>query len=305
MPISLNYVLITPARNEAEFIEFTIKSVAAQTARPMKWVIVSDGSTDRTDEIVERYLPAHPWIELVRMPERQERHFAGKVNAFNAGYARVKNLPYEFIASLDADISFDPEYFSYLLDKLAMDSKLGLVGTPFKGESDRMYDYRYVNIEHVSGACQLFRRECFENIGGYVPIKAGGIDYLMVITARMKGWKTRTFTEKVSFHHREMGTARDGPWKARFRYGIKDYTFGNHPLWELSRVAYQLTQPPRVIGGALLGAGYIWAGLRRVERPVSRELVNFVRREQMERLRGIAFRRPRSGRSRQEASSSK
>src|SRR5208282_5013460 len=160
------YVLITPARNEAEFIELTIRSVVAQTVRPARWVIVSDGSTDGTDEIVLRYAADNPWMELVRMPERRERHFAGKVHAFNAGYARVKDVKYEVIGSLDADMSFDEEYFSFLLRKLAEDPALGLVGTPFREGPNPIYDYRFVSIEHVSGACQLFRRECFEEIGG-------------------------------------------------------------------------------------------------------------------------------------------
>src|SRR5206468_13059785 len=135
------YVLITPARNEAQFIELTIKSVVAQTVRPLKWVIVSDGSTDGTEEIVNKYVADHPWIELVRMPERRERHFAGKVHAFNAGYASVKHLNWDAVGSLDADISFDGEFFSFLLGKLAEDSTLGLVGAPFKDSS--MYDYRF------------------------------------------------------------------------------------------------------------------------------------------------------------------
>src|SRR6266436_7360745 len=183
MANTLNYVLITPARNEAAFIEQTIESVVAQMARPAKWVIVSDGSTDGTDEIVKRYA-SHEWIELVRMPERRERHFAGKVHAFNAGYARVRDLQCEMVGSLDGDISFDEDYFSFLLQMLAEDRELGLVGTPFKGSSSPTYDYRFVSIEHVSGACQLFRRECFEEIGGYVPVKGGGVDHIAVIAAR-------------------------------------------------------------------------------------------------------------------------
>ena len=208
MSVLPTYVVITPARNEAQFIELTIQSLVAQSVRPSRWIIVSDGSTDDTDDIVRKYSASHSWIELLRMPERQERHFAGKVQAFNAGYARVRDLPFDAIASLDADISFDPEYFSFLLSKLAEDPHLGLVGTPFKEGPDQVYDYRFVNIEHVSGACQLFRRDCFEQIGGYVPVKGGGIDYIAVIGARMRGWRTRTFPEKVCHHHREMGTAQ-------------------------------------------------------------------------------------------------
>jgi glycosyltransferase involved in cell wall biosynthesis len=279
------YVVVTPARNEAKFIELTLKSVVSQIVRPLKWVIVSDGSTDGTDVIIETYAAANPWIELVKMPGREGRDFAGKVHAFNAGYARVSKIDYEVIVSLDADISFGEDYFSYLLTKLDEDPELGLAGTPFDEGSGHIYDYRYVSIEHVSGACQMFRRECFDAIGGYCPVKGGLIDRIAVISARMKGWKTRTFTERTCFHHRAMGTAQHGRVLAKFKDGAKDYAIGNHPAWELFRSVYQLTKKPFVIGGLALGVGYSWSAIRNVQRPVSGELVRFHRREQMHRLR--------------------
>jgi len=285
-----SYVLITPARNEEHFIERTIESVIAQTLRPVKWVIVSDGSTDRTEEIVRRYVDNHPWIELLHMPERKERHFAGKVMAFNAGYARVGEISYNVIASLDADIWLPAsDYFEFLLQKLDNDPALGLVGTPFE-ERSTTYDYRFVNIEHVSGACQVFRRECFEQIGGYVPVKGGGIDHIAVMSARMKGWKTRTFTERTTVHSREMGTAEDTSWRARLKQGQKDYVFGYHPVWELFRTAYQMTRQPLVLGGLLLAAGYLGACLRRSEHPISMEMIEFQRREQLRRLKQFVLR---------------
>jgi len=282
----LTYVLVTPARNEAQFIELTIKSVVAQKVRPVKWVIVSDGSTDGTDDLVQKYTAVHPWIELVRMPERRERHFAAKVNAFNAGYSRVKGLNYQIIGSLDGDVSFDEDFFPFLLQKLAEDPRLGLVGAPFQDAgSNQIYDYRFVSIEHVSGCCQLFRRECFEQIGGYVPIKGGGIDLIAVVTARMKGWKTRSFTEKVCLHHRTMGTAQNGTLTVWFKNGRKDYALGCHPVWELFRTMYQMTKKPLILGGLLLATGYIWDSIRRMERPMPQEVREFRRREQMKRLK--------------------
>jgi glycosyltransferase involved in cell wall biosynthesis len=281
--MALSYVLVTPARDEAEFIELTIRSVIAQAVRPLKWVIVSDGSADRTDDIVRRHLDDNPWIELIRMERREERHFGGKVEAFNAGYARVKHLSYDAIGSLDADVSFDSGHFAFLLEKLAADPALGLVGAAFRDSS--AYDYLFVSIEHVSGACQLFRRACFEDIGGYMPIRAGGADHVAVITTRMKGWRTRTFTERPYVHHRDMGTATHGRLMARFRDGGLDYALGGHPLWELCRAAYQMTRKPYVVGGLMVASGYGAAALRRAERPVSPELVVFRRREQMHRLR--------------------
>src|SRR5271157_1636068 len=286
------YVLITPARNEVEFIELTIKSVVAQTVRPAKWVIVSDGSTDGTDGIVSKHAAEHPWIELVRMPERRERHFAGKVHAFNAGRAAVADLHFEVIGNLDADVSFEPGHFEFLIAKFAVDPRLGVVGAPFR-EGRYQYDYRYANIENVWGGCQLFRRECFEDIGGYIPVKGGGIDHLAVVSARMKGWKTRTFTEKVCLHHRLMGTAQHGGLAARYRLGAKDYSLGNHPVWELFRMFYQMMHRPLLIGGLALGSGYAWSLVRRVKRPVSDDLVAFTGREQMQRLGRFLLRKPR------------
>jgi glycosyltransferase involved in cell wall biosynthesis len=287
----LRYVLITPARNEAAFIELTIKSVVAQTVRPLKWVIVSDGSTDGTDEIVKKYLTEQDWIELLRMPERKERHFAAKVRAFEAGHARVKNLEYDIIGNLDADISFEEDYFSFLLSKFAENPRLGVGGTAFR-EGSNQYDYRFTSIEHVSGQCQMFRRKAFEEIGGYVPAEGGGIDLVAVLKARMKGWETRTFPEKVFAHHRQMGTAKYGGLMAKFKDGEKDYVLGGHPVWEVFRWIYQMTKPPYVIGGCALFIGYWGALFCRRARSAPDEVVRFRRREQMSRLRRFIIGKP-------------
>jgi len=281
------YALVTPARNEAAFIHETIQSVVAQKVLPVKWIIVSDGSTDGTDGVVRPYTAAHRWIELVTLPERAERNFAGKVAAFNAGVARLAGVEYDIIGNLDADVSFDPEYFSFLLGKLAEDPTLGLVGTPYRDPLNEMYDYRYVSIEQVTGPCQVFRRQCFEAIGGYMPVIGGAIDRIADIAARMKGWKTRTFTEKIYVHHRPTGTAQQGWLKSKFRDGGKDYSVGTSLIWELGRASYQMTKKPLVLGGLATGTGYFWSLVRRVERPVSREMVEFCRHEQMARLKAL------------------
>ncbi len=286
MPTLPSYALITPARNEEAFIELTIKSMVAQTVKPLRWVIVSDGSTDRTDEIVRSYLSANPWMELLRMPERRERHFAGKVMAFQAGRAKLGDLPYDVIGNLDADVSFESEHFQYLVSKFTENLKLGVVGAPFIEES-RGYDYRFSNIENVWGGCQLFRRECFEEIGGYVAAKGGCVDHIAVISARMKGWKTRTFTERACVHHRTMGTAQHSGFAAKFRDGAKDYSVGNHPFWELFRTVYQMSRRPLFVGGVALALGYVWSMIRLVQRPVSHEFVAFTRREQIQRLKAF------------------
>jgi glycosyltransferase involved in cell wall biosynthesis len=282
----MTYVLITPARNEADYIELTIQSMIEQTSPPLKWVIVSDGSTDGTDDIVKKYLHAYPWMELVRTPERKERHFSGKVLAFNAGYEKVKNLSYNIIGNLDADLSFDKDYFEFLLSKFIENPKLGVAGTPFV-EDEKHYNFKFASTDHVSGACQLFRKNCFEEIGGYIPIKAGGIDWTAVTTARMKGWTTRTFVEKTCTHHRKIGTGGNGKLTAQFKYGQKNYFLGGHPLWHLSRSIFQMKNKPYIIGGILLLWGYTWAFITRMERPISKELMAFYRTEQMQRLKNI------------------
>lgn len=281
------YVLITPARNEEAFIEKTIESMIHQTYLPIKWVVVNDGSTDSTASRVQAYLSKYDWIELVNLPVRQERDFAAKVNAFNSGHERVKHLDYEIIGNLDSDVSLDVDHFEFLLGKFRADPRLGVAGTVFR---EKGYNSETDSLEgqlHVSGQCQLFRRQCFEDIEGYVANKAGGIDWIAVTKARMMGWKTRSFREKSFFHHRHLGTAERGAFAAAFSYGEKDYYLGGHPVWELFRVTYRMVKPAYFIDGIALGLGYAWALLRRLRRPVSKELMAFHRREQMRKLKAI------------------
>ncbi len=203
----LPYVLITPARNEEAFIEKTIVSVINQTVLPVRWVIVDDASTDKTPEIISRYLPDHPWIEMVQMPPRRDRSFAAKVHSFNAGYEKVKGLEYEVIGNLDSDVSFGNDFLGFLIEKFAEDPSLGVAGTIFKEDGYSSEKDSFEGQTHVSGQVQLFRRRCFEEIGGYIPHRAGGIDWMAVTTARMMGWKTKSFREKFFFHYRHLGTA--------------------------------------------------------------------------------------------------
>jgi glycosyltransferase involved in cell wall biosynthesis len=215
--------------------------------------------------------------------------------AFNTGYVELSGLTYQVIGNLDADITFEPDYLEFLMGKFAQDRRLGVAGTPFVEDGAGGYDYRFSSIEHVSGACQLFRRECFEDIGGYVPVNPGGVDLVAVLKARMKGWRTRTFVEKTCEHHRSMGTAKRAWPLAVFGGGRGDYMLGSHPLWELSRCIYQTTRRPILVGGLLRLAGFAWAMLTRVPKAVPDDLVAFRRKEQMERLRRFARRGPQVG----------
>lgn len=283
----LSYVVITPARNEERYIEKLIQSMISQTVLPAKWVIVNDGSTDATATIVGKYLDNHSWMDLLNLSPHRDRSFAAKVHAFNAGLQRVKDLQFDVIGNLDSDVSFEADYIEFLLDKFAQDANLGVCGTIFREEGYSSGSDSFEGSNHVAGGCQLFRRRCFEQIGGYVPNKAGGIDWVAVTTARMKGWTTRSFREKYFFHYRSLGTAERSLLASAFSYGEKDYYLGNHPLWEAFRIAYRALKRPFVLGSIALLSGYLWALVRRIDRAVSDELMRFHRQEQMKKLSSI------------------
>jgi len=285
---NFSYVLITPCRNEARFIEETLKSVVAQTLLPMRWVIVNDGSTDSTGDIVAKYAAQHSWIDLVNRPVRKDRNFAAKVYAFNEGLQRVQGLKVELIGNLDGDISFGSDHFEFLIRKFKENPALGVAGTAYTqdGGWDSTRD-SFEGESSVHGACQLFRYQCFLDIGGYCANRLGGIDWIAVTTARMRGWETRNYPD-IRYHHpRTMGTAEKGPLGAAFDYGKKDYFLGGSPVWQLCRVAYRMTKKPFVLGGLALLLGYCMAAAQRLDRPVSRELVRFHRSEQMKKLKMI------------------
>ncbi|MCI0540289.1 MAG: glycosyltransferase family 2 protein [Verrucomicrobiales bacterium] len=284
----MKYILITPARNEEAFIRKTLDSVTAQTQHPLGWVIVNDGSKDRTGEIAEEYAVRFPWITVIHRPQHLDRSFAGKVQAFNAGFERIRGLDFGVVGNLDADISFEPDYFEFLARQFDADPKLGVAGTPFT--QDGGYDSAKDSFEgesYVAGGCQLFRAECFEEIGGYVPNPSGGIDWIAVMTARMKRWTVRSFPQKRFHHYRSLGTAETSAVGAAFDYGERAYFLGGSAVWHMFRSLYRMGKKPYGVGGMALMLGYVWASIRRVKRPVSREMIRFHRREQMQKLRTI------------------
>lgn len=283
----MKYVLITPARNEEANIGRAIDAVVRQTVRPQRWIIVNDGSTDGTSAIIDRFASQYPWIVRVDMPAHRDRSFAAKAHCFNHGYELVRSMAFDVVANLDADVSFESDYMEFLLSRFSEDPRLGVAGTIFLEDG---YDSGRDSFEggnHVAGGCQCFRRECFEEVGGYVPNRAGGVDWIAVTTARMKGWRTRSFRERTFFHHRSLGTAERGPLAALFSYGEKDYYLGNHPAWQAFRLAYRLFKRPYLLGSLALASGYVSGAVRRIPRPVSTELMAFHRREQMAKLSAI------------------
>jgi glycosyltransferase involved in cell wall biosynthesis len=283
----MKYVLITSARNEESHIRKTIESVVAQTQPPQQWIIIDDGSTDRTVEIIEEFVARVAWISLIRRLNRPNRDFKGKADAVNNAFKLLEKSDFDVVGNLDADISFGPDHFDFLLQKFREDPQLGVAGTAYMEENWDSTKDSFEGETSVHGACQLFRRDCFQQIGGYTSSASGGVDWIAVTTARMMGWKTRNFPDRRFYHHRTMGTAERSALGAMFDYGMKDYFLGGSPLWELFRVVYRLGKRPYVLGGIALLCGYARAALKRMKRPVSPELVSFHRREQMMKLRAI------------------
>ena len=283
------YVLITAARNEEDYIERTIRSVIAQTILPAKWVVVSDGSTDRTDEIVKRYADTYDFILLLHRSADQERNYGSKAKALKLAYEQLTGLAYDFIGNLDADVSFDSAYYEGVLKKLKENERLGIAG----GIRFDFFDgrFRRVHCAHnsVGGPFQLFRRQCYEEIGGYQPLRFGTIDSVAETMARMCGWDVEHFPEFKVYHYRCTGTAGGGLARARFKVGAQNYSIGYHPLFQTVRCLSRLFHYPPLIGSLSELAGYFWAFLKRREREVSDDFVWYLRAEQLGRLRSILF----------------
>lgn len=220
------YVLITPAHNEESLIENTIRSVIAQTVRPTMWVVVNDDSVDDTGKIAERYASDYGFMRLINLRRSGDRHFGHKVSAFNRGLSEIQGLNYQFIGNLDADISLEKDYFERVLHEFACDSQLGIAGGMVSSRIGDEFVSQEVALDSVAGAVQLFRRDCFEQIGGYLALPLGGIDAAAEITARMRGWKVRTFPEIGVREHRRTGSWKSGPLGARAREGRRLYSLG-------------------------------------------------------------------------------
>ncbi len=281
------YVLITPARNEQAYIANTIISVITQTIKPVKWVIVSDGSTDETDSIVKKYAAENGFIHLLKREGDPRRNFGSQVRAIQAGSRLLEGIEYDFFGNLDADISFGPDYYEKVLAKFRQHPKLGLAGGFVHEQVDNEFQSRKFNSENsVPHAIQLFRRRCYEDVGGYIPLKYGGPDWHAEVMARMKGWEVRSFPEIKVFHHRRTLGA-DGVLTGGYRQGMMDYSLGSSALFEIVKCLIRFGYRPYFLYGACRLAGFAAACLKREQRMVSREFVSFLQSEQRARLVNI------------------
>ncbi len=287
----MKFVLATAAYNEEKFIEKTMRSVVAQSLRPVKWVIVSDGSTDRTDEMVQSYAAQHEFISLHRITEKHARNFGAQVRAINTGYEKLKGLDFDFFGNVDADVALPPNYYASLAQKFDADAKLGLAGGFIHEDSGQGFRSRSTNnTQSVAHAIQLFRRQCFEEIGGYIALPYGGPDWVAELMARRLEWRVEAFPDLPVEHYRPSASA-GGFIRGCYRQGRMDHSLGSLWLFEIVKCLRRIKERPILLGATarLLGFGY--SHLIGAPRLIPPETVEYLRAEQGERLRTL-FRIP-------------
>lgn len=281
---TLKYIIVSPVRDEEQFLEKTIQSVVAQTCRPVEWIIVDDGSTDQTPNIVDRYVSEHSWIRIVHRSNRGHRKSGGGVvEAFNDGYKSIERQDWEFLVKLDGDLVFDELYFRRCFDHFEREQRLGIGGGTIYHVQGDVEQVEECPRFHVRGATKIYRRKCWEEIGGLWP--APGWDTIDELRAQMLGWKTETFDEIKVLHQRLTGTA-ESLWKNLVKNGLARYAAGYHPLFLLASCIRRLTYKPYLIHSAGLFCGYAKGYIRQVPQVDDPALIRFVRREQLKRLMG-------------------
>ena len=278
------YIVITPARDEEDNIGHTIRSMVGQTRPPALWVIVNDGSADKTAKIIDVAAQEHPWILPVhRIDHRGFRHQGGGVEAFYDGYAHIPPQPWDFLVNLDADLSFAPDFFERCLEKFADDPKIGIGGGLICQQVDGNLVCESPSDPsfHVRGATKIYRHACWVAIGGL--LRAPGWDTIDELKANMLGWTTRTFKDVPLKHHRYTGSA-DGTWKNYVRFGLANYITGYHPLFMALKCLKRCGQKPYLVGAVGLWWGFCRGYLKRVTRVDDAELIRYVRRQQLNKI---------------------
>jgi biofilm PGA synthesis N-glycosyltransferase PgaC len=278
------YVVITPVRDEEAYLPLTIESMVKQTIRPLEWIIVDDGSKDGTLRIIDDAAREYPWIRAVRREDRGFRKWgAGIIEAFYDGFHALTCTDWAFMAKLDGDLSFDPDYFKGMFQKFDDSPRLG-IGGGFLYHIDNGHKSLEENpIFHVRGGAKIYRRECWDAIGG---LWVGpGSDTVDEVKANMLGWTTRSFIDLQIQHHRWTGAAY-GRWGGIAKNGKTDYVAGYHPLFLTAKCIARLWQPPYVIGSLALLYGYVLAYLQKIPRVDDPQLIKYLQQQQLARLWG-------------------
>ena len=262
--MSASFVVLTAAKNEERFIGRTIASVCAQTARPWRWIIVDDGSTDGTASVVRAAMETHSFIRLHTIPSIAERSFGAKSRAIHAAYRSIAEEAFDFVVILDADIAFGrPDVFAAMLAAFAASPRLGIAGGEVMEPTAEGWKSRKGNrADAVAGAIQMIRRTCYDECGGYVPLRFGGEDWLVQIDAQMRGWGVDVLRDQPILHFRPTSSA-GGHWRGLFRCGLMDASFGSDPSFEALKCLRRVAERPFLAGAIVRYAGFLWWHLSR------------------------------------------
>ncbi len=282
-----NYIIISPARNEASYIEQTIKSVVSQTINPLQYIIADNGSTDDTFQIVESYTKQYDYIRFINVDTSQVRSDVAKSVAFNAAYRSIIGLEFKYLGNLDADVTFEGNYFEKLIERMESNSKLGVTGGWILEESNKGFKSRFCNrIDHVPGAVQFFRREAFEKISGFDENLECSADTIAEVKIINNGWEVESFPDIPVYHHRTTGSANRSLVVSRFYKGKHDYIIGYHPIYEFGKFIYRLLEKPYLIGSFMHYLGYLSAAVNLGHnKSVSNDIVSILRKEQIKKIR--------------------
>ena len=285
-----HYVLITAARNEERYIGACIESVLSQTLLPNKWVIVSDASSDDTDRIIQKYAQKNQLIRFKKKNHDPEvQGFCSKVAALNMGASFLADLDWRLIGHLDADITLGVNYYAMMLEKFIDNERLGIGGGYIFENQKGAFKSRAMNsLWSVAGGIQLFRRECYRDIEGLSPMPFGGEDWHAEIKARMKGWEVKAFPEIPAYHHNP-GTGKRGAVEEGVRCGTMDYSIGTHPLFEIFKCLRRIKEKPILIFAVLQFLGFMRGYLLQHTRKTAKDEMDFLRKEQLSRLKNILF----------------
>jgi biofilm PGA synthesis N-glycosyltransferase PgaC len=280
-----SFVVISPCRNEADYMRRTLDSVVAQTLPPTLWLIVDDGSTDATPQILIDYAARHDWIRVITKPDRGHRAVGpGVIEAFYYGASQIRLDDYAYSCKLDLDLDLPPRYFETLITRMEADPRLGTCsGKPYIRQGGQLISERRGDEMSV-GMTKFYRRECFADIGGYV--REVMWDAIDCHKARMKGWIARSWDEPdLRFEHlRPMGSSQNSIFHGRRRHGFGQYFMGSDPLFFLATAIFRMRDKPYLLGGLATLQGYLGAwfgGERQLDDP---DLIRFIRAYQRRAL---------------------
>lgn len=284
---STKYVLLTSAKNEQDFIIKTMESVISQTLKPMLWVIVNDGSTDRTENIILSYVRKFNFIHLFNIQRGVNRSFGSKAKAIMYAFDSIRHDNFDFVGNLDADISFESTYYERLISKFHENKNLGIGGGIRYDFCNNKFKRVKCAEDSVGGPFQFFRKKCFEDIGGYKPLTYGGIDALAEISARMLGWEVKSFDDLQLYHHRCTGIARGRFIHRQIVEGEKFYNLGYDSLFFSLKTSKKIFSKPFFLNFFLTMFGFFHKKMKREKREVSFEVQKFLKDEQRKKIRSM------------------